>query len=675
MGWLQRAGRYELIDDSKDGEELLPLSHGNGAAAHAAAKVKKNDDMSEGGSGFFKVSNYREEKLPYFVKMSLHLATCFFVIVNVIASTKYLSFKLWLYYKELPQTVTSPWLFVLLACELVYWFCSILSAIDTVIPPSCRPKRVLLNIDDPSDCPTVDFLFPCSKEPPEIPLEAVRAGLAMDYPADRFRILVLDDGGQDELKAAVEALQSESGYGKQLRYLRRTKLPGVPHHFKCGNLNYGLEHSESEYIVIVDADMILHPTFLRRSLPYLVKSPNVAFTQIPQSFYNIPPGDPLSDSGLFFYEKMLVRRDAIDTANCVGTGAVFRRKHLDSIGGFQSHSITEDTNTSFILLSKGYTSVYIHEVLQIGLVPWTFEGFLKQRIRWANGAIHQIATWPVILFGPFTRLNWVQKVLIFWHTAFYFMSITNVLLLAVLYAALAFALNLTVGTLDENRQLMSYLAIALLAQRLAWILLWADMTQSIQTRNREDSFFWWMTPYFFRMMIKTFFDWNTTFIFRSTGNIDRAVLEAKKEQTSGGRFKHVKAHMIYVVVVTATLIYRIHDAIKYKECRSVLIVLGLTLFHITLCAHMLVPIIFLAFPTSHFKSEHRKKLLSYDAYGVPKYSPATAAKPTWVSSMLIYEFLFYANLVFWFAVWYLARDLETTHQALLSVCKPETLPR
>ncbi len=99
--------------------------------------------------------------------------------------------------------------------------------------------------------------------------------------------------------------------------------------------------------------------------------------------------------------------------------------------------------------------------------------------------------------------------------------------------------------------------------------------------------------------------------FRSTGNIDRAVLEAKKEQTSGGRFKHVKAHMIYVVVVTATLIYRIHDAIKYKECRSVLIVLGLTLFHITLCAHMLVPIIFIAFPTSHFKSEDRKKLLSY----------------------------------------------------------------
>jgi hypothetical protein len=65
----------------------------------------------------------------------------------------------------------------------------------------------------------------------------------------------------------------------------------------------------------------------------------------------------------------------------------------------------------------------------------------------------------------------------------------------------------------------------------------------------------------------------------------------------------------------------------------------------------------------------------YDAYGVPKYSPATAAKPTWVSSMLIYEFLFYANLIFWFAVLYFARDLETTHQALLSVCKPETLPR
>ncbi len=49
-------------------------------------------------------------------------------------------------------------------------------------------------------------------------METIRAVLAMDYSMDRFRILVLDDGSQDDLKASIEALQSKS-YGKQLRYV------------------------------------------------------------------------------------------------------------------------------------------------------------------------------------------------------------------------------------------------------------------------------------------------------------------------------------------------------------------------------------------------------------------------------------------------------------------------
>ncbi|CAK9202270.1 unnamed protein product [Sphagnum troendelagicum] len=56
------------------------------------------------------------------------------------------------------------------------------------------------------------------RSPLEIPMETIRAVLAMEYPMDCFRILVLDDGGHDDLKASVEALRSES-YGKQLRYV------------------------------------------------------------------------------------------------------------------------------------------------------------------------------------------------------------------------------------------------------------------------------------------------------------------------------------------------------------------------------------------------------------------------------------------------------------------------
>ncbi len=128
----------------------------------------------------------------------------------------------------------------------------------------------------------------------------------------------------------------------------------VQHHFKCGNLNNGLKHSNAEYVVMMGADMILQSSFLRRTLPHIVDAPDVAFVQIPQSFYNLPIGDPLHDSCVLGYNRVLLHRDSLGTTTCVGTGTLFRRKCLDAIGGFQPQSITEDTMTAYMLFNQGY---------------------------------------------------------------------------------------------------------------------------------------------------------------------------------------------------------------------------------------------------------------------------------------------------------------------------------
>ena len=47
----------------------------------------------------------------------------------------------------------------------------------------------------------------------------------------------------------------------------------------------------------------------------------------------------------FFYGPMLQGRDGIGAAPCCGTGVVFRRDVLVSIGGQSYGSITEDYNT------------------------------------------------------------------------------------------------------------------------------------------------------------------------------------------------------------------------------------------------------------------------------------------------------------------------------------------
>lgn len=118
---------------------------------------------------------------------------------------------------------------------------------------------------------------------------------------------VLDDGGDDELKAWVEGEAVEMYGAGRVRYLRRTKPKGVPHHFKAGNINHGLQHASGEFIAILDADMIPSKYFLSSLLPHFT-APDIAFVQCPQSFYNIVKGDPLNDASQDFYDVLLPHR-------------------------------------------------------------------------------------------------------------------------------------------------------------------------------------------------------------------------------------------------------------------------------------------------------------------------------------------------------------------------------
>ena len=81
---------------------------------------------------------------------------------------------------------------------------------------------------------------------------------------------VLDDGGDEELQSFCDDLNVRDP--GRVVFIRREKVKGVPHNFKCGNINNGLKYSEAEYVVMMDADMILHPSYLRRLLPHIVNS-------------------------------------------------------------------------------------------------------------------------------------------------------------------------------------------------------------------------------------------------------------------------------------------------------------------------------------------------------------------------------------------------------------------
>jgi cellulose synthase (UDP-forming) len=64
------------------------------------------------------------------------------------------------------------------------------------------------------------------------------------------------------------------GREANLSYLARTKVKGVPHHAKAGNINSALlKESEGSgtFVLVLDCDMIVHPEFLQNILGHFYK--------------------------------------------------------------------------------------------------------------------------------------------------------------------------------------------------------------------------------------------------------------------------------------------------------------------------------------------------------------------------------------------------------------------
>ena len=136
--------------------------------------------------------------------------------------------------------------------------------------------------------PTVDVFITSCGEPVDVVIDTVATTVAQDYPSDRFRVLVLDDGHDEELQDAVKRLGKRSAEesGPPVLYFCRKIKPGVRSYFKAGNLQFGLEESSrlggSEYVASLDADMMPEPDWLRRMVPHLILQDDLALATPPQ---------------------------------------------------------------------------------------------------------------------------------------------------------------------------------------------------------------------------------------------------------------------------------------------------------------------------------------------------------------------------------------------------------
>ncbi|KAF2669351.1 nucleotide-diphospho-sugar transferase [Microthyrium microscopicum] len=236
--------------------------------------------------------------------------------------------------------------------------------------------------------PTVDVFITYCGEGLDVLLDTVHASCALDYPRESFHIYILDDHGFDGVRDALKDVQEKFS---NLHYGCRGEK--VTTHSKAANLNFGVEYSEkqsaSEFLAVLDVDMIPNQNWLRAMLPHILNDDHVALANPPQDFYNIPKNDILGGSFEFRWlsDVFMPMQDCAGKAWCTGSGFVVRRRAIADIQGFPTATLAEDVLTSTLLSGKGWRVVHVHEVLQWGLAPTGLGGILKQRQRMAAGIV------------------------------------------------------------------------------------------------------------------------------------------------------------------------------------------------------------------------------------------------------------------------------------------------
>jgi cellulose synthase (UDP-forming) len=211
----------------------------------------------------------------------------------------------------------------------------------------------------------------------------------------KLTICIGDDGNSDELEDLVDRCYPN------IRYVRRSHVQG---HAKAGNLNNLLKSTEALYtsvererfVLVLDSDMVPRYDIMAPLLQtyFRAKNENIAFVQSPQGFTTFRGmRDVMGQSYYYFYRVVLRAWNGYGQGvPCCGTNVLFSRRALESIGGFQYGSITEDFNTSMVLHSRGYKSCYYHEsVLAEGMSPMTLGDFFQQRLRWSLGGLQVLS--------------------------------------------------------------------------------------------------------------------------------------------------------------------------------------------------------------------------------------------------------------------------------------------
>lgn len=233
-----------------------------------------------------------------------------------------------------------------------------------------------------SDTPFVSILVATYNEEKVI-ANRVENLFDLNYPNDKYEILVVDSDSTDKTRIIVKALIQKSNLdGVQLKLIEESERKG-----KASAINIGKKIATGELVLIADANSIFDKDVLKELVPHF-EDPSVG--AVSGRYFVSNPNNTISSSESFYwgieYITLLGESFLDSIATVIGTISIWRKNLMD----FRSDTLTEDLDMAIQVRRKGFKVKYEPNAKVYEPCATVVVDQIKQRKRISIGTIQNI---------------------------------------------------------------------------------------------------------------------------------------------------------------------------------------------------------------------------------------------------------------------------------------------
>lgn len=249
-----------------------------------------------------------------------------------------------------------------------------------------------------TEYPLVAVLIPCFNEGDNAE-ETLAQALALQYP--NFEVIAINDGSSDNTAEVLNRLATQ--YDK-LRVVHLAENQGKAMALQAGSLI-----TEAEYLLGIDGDALLDPHAAQWMMRHFQKNPNIAAVTGNPRIRNrstllgrVQVGEFSSIIGMIKRAQRTYGR--LFTVS--GAVTAFRKTAVHDVGYWSPDMLTEDIDISWKLQRAGWDIEFEPNAMVWVLMPETFNGLWKQRLRWAMGGAQVLLKNADVIFKPKLNFLW-----------------------------------------------------------------------------------------------------------------------------------------------------------------------------------------------------------------------------------------------------------------------------